>query len=75
VDSDCRCRHLANSHPCGELAGVPLAIETGEEPLSRIMAGLQSSYTQSFNRRHRRVGHLFQGRYKAYIVDKDAWPP
>lgn len=52
---------------------VHLAIETGEEPLSRIMAGLQSSYTQGFNRRHRRVGHLFEGRYKAYVVDKDAY--
>jgi REP element-mobilizing transposase RayT len=52
---------------------VHLAIESGDEPLSRIMAGLQSSYTQGFNRRHRRVGHLFQGRYKAYVVDKDAY--
>ncbi len=42
---------------------VHLAIETGEAPLSRIMAGLQSSYTQAFNRRHRRVGHLCQVRY------------
>src|SRR5215470_18014881 len=49
---------------------VHLALETGDEPLSRVMAGLQSSYTQAFNRRHRRVGHLFQGRYKAFIVDK-----
>jgi hypothetical protein len=32
------------------------------------MAGLQSSYTQWFNRRHKRVGHLFQGRYKAFLV-------
>src|SRR6266496_1107768 len=45
---------------------VHLAIETGEAPLSRIMAGLQSSYTQYFNWRHARVGHLFQGRYKAF---------
>jgi REP element-mobilizing transposase RayT len=52
---------------------VHLAVETGEERLSRIMAGLQSSYTQYFNRRHRRVGHLFQGRYKAFVVDRDAY--
>jgi len=50
---------------------VHLAIETGKTPLSRIMACLQSSYTQYFNRRHRRVGHLFQGRYKAWLVEKD----
>ncbi len=52
---------------------VHLAIEAGRDPLSRIMAGLQSSYTQYFNRRHRRVGHLFQGRYKAFLVDKDRY--
>ena len=52
---------------------VHLAIETGHQPLSRIMAGLQSSYTQRFNRRHGRVGHLFQGRYKAFLVEKDRY--
>jgi REP element-mobilizing transposase RayT len=52
---------------------VHLAIETGKAPLSRIMAGLQSSYTQYFNRRHDRVGHLFQGRYKALLVEKDPY--
>src|SRR5216683_2663529 len=40
---------------------IHLAIRTGEFPLSRVMAGLQSSYTQWFNRRHKRAGHLFQG--------------
>jgi putative transposase len=52
---------------------VHLALETGKAPLSQIMAGLQSSYTQYFNRRHHRVGHLFQGRYKALLVDKDLY--
>ncbi len=52
---------------------VHLAVETGEHPLSRIMAGVQFTYTQYFNRRDRRVGHLFQGRYKALIVDQDAY--
>src|SRR5713226_4605632 len=52
---------------------VHLAIETGKAPLSRIMAGLQSSYTQYFNWRHARVGHLFQGRYKALLVDEDPY--
>ncbi len=52
---------------------VHLAVETGKAPLSRIMAGLQSSYTQYFNRRHGRVGHLFQGRYKAFLVEKDRY--
>jgi REP element-mobilizing transposase RayT len=57
---------LMNNH-------IHLAIESGEKPLSRIMAGLQSSYTQYFNRRHRRAGHLFQGRYKAFLVEKDPY--
>ena len=52
---------------------VHLAIETGKVPLPRIMAGLQSSYTQYFNRRHQRSGHLFQGRYKAFLVEKDRY--
>jgi len=50
-----------------------LALETGQVPLSRIMLGIQGSYTQAFNRRHRRAGHLFQGRYKAFLVQKDRY--
>jgi REP element-mobilizing transposase RayT len=52
---------------------VHLALETGKVPLSRILHGLQSSYTQAFNRRHHRSGHLFQGRYKAFLVDADRY--
>jgi len=37
------------------------------------MQGLQQSYTQYFNRSYRKVGHLFQGRYKAIICDKDKY--
>jgi REP element-mobilizing transposase RayT len=52
---------------------VHLAVETGEAPLSRVIHGLQSSYTQAFNRRHQRSGHLFQGRYKTFLVDADRY--
>lgn len=52
---------------------IHLAMEAGKVPLSRIMLGLQGSYTQAFNRRHDRVGHLFQGRYKALVVQKDRY--
>jgi REP element-mobilizing transposase RayT len=52
---------------------VHLAIETGKPPLSKVMAGLQSSYTQYFNRGHDRAGHLFQGRYKAFLVEEDPY--
>jgi REP element-mobilizing transposase RayT len=34
---------------------------------------LNGVYTQRFNRRHRRVGHLFQGRFKAIVVEKEAY--
>lgn len=50
---------------------IHLAIERGPVTLSRIMLALQSAYTQRFNRRHDRVGHLFQGRYKAFLVDSE----
>jgi len=52
---------------------VHLAIRTGAAPLSRIMAGIQSRYAQRFNRRHARVGHLFQGRYKSSLVQEDRY--
>lgn len=50
-----------------------LLVETGSEPLSRFMQGLQQSYTQYFNRKHHKVGHLFQGRYKAIVCEKDEY--
>jgi len=50
-----------------------LAVRTGATPLSRIMACLQSFYAQRFNRRHARVGHLFQGRYKSRLVQEDRY--
>jgi putative transposase len=50
---------------------VHLLLETGTVPLSRVMQRLGGGYTQYFNRRHRLTGHLFQGRYKAILCDKD----
>ena len=46
-----------------------LLVETPEGNLVAGMKWLQATYTQRYNRRHRRFGHLFQGRYKAVIVD------
>jgi REP element-mobilizing transposase RayT len=48
-------------------------LETPEANLSRAMHSLQTGYTVYFNRRHGRVGHLFQGRYKAILVEKEAY--
>jgi REP element-mobilizing transposase RayT len=47
-----------------------LVIETPEPNLSRGMRQLNGEYTQAFNRRHRRAGHLFQGRFKGILVEK-----
>jgi putative transposase len=52
---------------------IHLFLEVERVPLSKIMQSLLFRYTQYFNRRYRQVGHLFQGRYKAIVCDKDAY--
>ena len=52
---------------------VHLLLETRQIPLSKIMQGTQFTYTQYYNRRHGSVGHLFQGRYKAILCDREAY--
>jgi len=52
---------------------VHLLIETGQVPLSKILQGINQRFTMYFNWRHGTVGHLFQGRYKAILCDKDAY--
>ena len=49
-----------------------LLIETPDGNLSSGMRQLGGVYTQAFNRRHGRVGHLFQGRYKSVLVQKES---
>ncbi len=48
-----------------------LLVETPDGNLSRGMRQLNGVYTQKFNRKHQENGHLFQGRYKAILVQKD----
>lgn len=48
-----------------------LVVQTHSGQLSRLMRHLNGVYTQAFNRRHGLVGHLFQGRFKAVLVDRD----
>ena len=50
-----------------------IVVETIEGNLSKGMRHLNGVYTQKFNRRHKRVGHVFQGRYKAILVEKDSY--
>ncbi|MBI2982285.1 MAG: transposase [Deltaproteobacteria bacterium] len=52
---------------------VHFLIKRGKFPLSKFMQGLQQSYTAYFNRKHKKVGHLFQGRYKAILCDGDVY--
>jgi len=49
-----------------------LVIETPDGNLSKGMRQLNGVYTQAFNRRYNRVGHLFQGRFKGILVQKDS---
>ena len=50
-----------------------LVLHTRSGNLSRLMRQLNGVYTQRFNRRHGLVGHLYQGRFKAILVDRDAY--
>jgi putative transposase len=62
----CHAYCLMNNH-------YHLVVETPEGNLSRGMRQLNGVYTQRFNRRHRRPGHVFQGRYKAIVVEKESY--
>ena len=48
-----------------------LLIETPHANIKQLMQNINTSYTVYVNRRHSRHGHLFQGRYKSFIVDKE----
>ena len=50
-----------------------LVVETPKGNLSKGMRQLNGVFTQVSNRRHGKVGHVFQGRYKAILIDKNAY--
>ena len=50
-----------------------LIVETPRANLCAALGWLQTAYSIRFNRRHRRAGHLFQGRFKALVVEADAY--
>ena len=50
-----------------------IVIETPRPNLSKGMRQLNGVYTQSFNRKHNRAGHLFMGRFQAIIFNKDTY--
>ena len=52
---------------------VHLLVETPGGNLGQLMHRLETAYTVYYNRRHRRAGHLFQGRYTAVAVERDEY--
>jgi putative transposase len=50
-----------------------LILETPKGNLLKVMHGINGRYTGYFNRKYGRVGHLFQGRYRGIIIDKDSY--
>lgn len=50
-----------------------LLLRTGLTPLSKVMRRLMTGYAITFNRRHKRSGHLFQNRYKSVVCEQDLY--
>jgi putative transposase len=52
---------------------IHLAVQVQEIPLSRIMQNVAFRYSQYINKKYDRIGHLFQGRFKAIVVDGEGY--
>jgi REP element-mobilizing transposase RayT len=50
-----------------------LLVQVAAKPLSKVMQSLLYRYTRYYNQRYRQVGHLFQGRYKAILCDRESY--
>ena len=50
-----------------------LLVQTPKPNLSEFMMHFNGGYTMAFNRRHRRSGHLYQGRYHAVVIERDSY--
>lgn len=73
LDEVCRRFNWTVHSYCQMTNHYHLLAETPDANLTTGMRQLNGLYTQRFNRRHRVVGHLFQGRYKAIIVQKEGY--
>ena len=62
----CHAYCLMNNH-------YHLLLETLDGNLSQAMRDINGNYTQKFNARHKRIGHVLQGRYKALVVEKEVY--
>lgn len=52
---------------------IHIALQVGKVALSKVMQSLSPRYTRWVNWRYQKTGHLFQGRYKAILVEEDAY--
>ena len=52
---------------------VHMLIEVTGNPLAKIMQGIQQVYTQHYNKKNKRTGHVFQQRYKAIVCNKEGY--
>jgi putative transposase len=52
---------------------VHLAVEVGQQPLSKIIQNVSFRYTRWFNKKENQSGHLFQGRFKAILIEEDQY--
>src|SRR5271157_3871438 len=50
-----------------------LLLRSGPQGLPQFMRRLLTGYAVTYNRRHKRIGHLFQNRYKSIVVEEDAY--
>jgi len=50
-----------------------MLVETPQANLGEFMRHFNITYTSYYNRRHHHTGHLYQGRYKSFLVEKDAY--
>ena len=67
----------SSSYQCFAWALMPnhyhLLVRSSEKPLSSLMGPFLTGYAGRFNRRHKRVGHVFQNRYKSILCQEDAY--
>lgn len=52
---------------------VHLLVCIDQIPISKIMQGVQQTYTQYYNKKYRHIGHVFQQRYKAFVCNSDSY--
>ncbi len=72
VDGVARFGHRVHAY-CWMTNHLHLCLQVGTVPLSNIMQNLAFRYTRGWNRRYSRVGHLFQGRYRALLAADDSY--